>query len=199
MGSALAALTGCPNEQVAPVTTPPVGTPPVVAVPSHAGPLPSASATGQVNPREGDRPKIPPLDMPKGISGQAEDAYSRLARQVPQVHAGLDAAWKLLSSSSCSIDKDECQAHWRAIAKHIEQAHDARNTMAPRCSGSSAIARMFDARLQAHEEVIVQRFTKIEQAIAKQLSNEAQRQKWKDHRSAVATPQPCLKYACEDW
>ncbi len=197
MGSALAALTGCPNEQ-APVSTPPVGTPPVVAVPSHAGPLPSTSATSQVNPREGDRPKIPPLDLPEGISGQAERAYSRLARQVPPVHAALDAAWKLLSSS-CSIDKDECQAHWRAIAKHIEQAQDARNDMGPRCSGSSALAKKFEARLQAHEKVIAQRFTKIEQAIAKQLSSEAQRGQWKDHRTAVATPHPCLKYACEDW
>lgn len=193
----MAALSGCPAEQ--PVSTPPVGTQPVVSVTPHGGPLPATSATADVRPSDvPGRPKIPPLDVPEGIGKQAKGAYERLASRVPTIHTELDGAAKLLATV-CAIDEDQCQTHWRTIAKHLEQARNAYGRMGPRCSGSSAIAKQFEARLQAHDKVIRRRLTKLEEVIAKQLADDAQRKKFQEHKSAVAIPQPCLKYACKDW
>lgn len=194
---AATALTGCPQEP-GPQLPATGSTTPVASVPStDAGTLPAGSGSASVSP-EPPRAEIPPLDVPGDVNDTAKGHFQDLARNVPLIHAELDAADKL-ARSLCDIEDAACDGTWSALAGHLAKARDMGYDLGARCTGSSDDAKRYDASLSRHRAAIGKRVDAIQARIDAVLDNDAKKTKWAGHSAKAAIPRPCLKYACDDW
>lgn len=185
---------GCQQEKAAPGPEPrSVLVPETVetSAPTAAPPSPDPAPTP---PKEDG----PPLDIPDDVSDAARPHYEGLARDVPKIHAELDAAAERLATR-CPIDDAACDAHWESIARHLAKAKDALSHLGPRCPGSSKDAKRLEERLAMHASALRARIARLEERAASQLADEAAKQRWQTHQRAAAIPRPCLKFACDEW
>jgi hypothetical protein len=194
VGSALTALTGCPQPSETPRKADPVvGVEPESAsasLPAGSG----VSTTSSSTPAS----KMPSLEIPQDAKGAALAHYQTLAKRVPAIHVDFDAASSALSGI-CDITDPKCDDRWLKVAKHIAAADEAHFDLAPRCPGTSKQAKAYEKRLAEHQAFIADRKKAIEGRINALLQDAAAQSKWKVHKASASVPRPCLDYACSDW
>ena len=175
-------------------------------------PIPSATTPGEATsdagvddasppPRvEAGASEMPSLEIPSGINKVAVGHYQNLQRDVPALHARLDELEELIPDA-CAIGEARCDAAWRRLADGLWDLQRRLWRLGPRCAGSSEDAKAFNERLQAHRQLLERRQKQIVDTVTQGLSATADRERWEKHQTEAraASPQPCLKYACEDW
>jgi hypothetical protein len=194
LGSALAALAGCARQT--PATEP--GEPQVLSIPPTTGEDPEAApdATADTPPRapagQGD---MPPLDIPNGISERARQNYQSLVDRMKGVHKVLDDMQGMVPT--CTIKA--CEAKWKELAeKHFSLDDAFRFSYV--CPGSSAEAKAYMERHDAHMKFYQERRTALENELTAKLGKSGW-DRYQELRNEIsaANPRPCLSFACQDW
>ena len=193
ISSALTALSGCPGGNQ-PKEPEPQPTSVVPVEPPGTSSLPEPDGSAATVP---SGPKLPPLDIPGGVTPRAKELYEQLAATIPGIHEQLDAADKRLSVA-CDITSSGCD-DWAAIAKTLAEVRDQTDDLYPRCAGSSYDAKQVQSRINKHTDFIRRRIQALEERIDRKLDSDAEVKAWERTQRDNAIPRPCLKYACEDW
>lgn len=200
LASTLATLGGCAKPTPAPAS--PAG--PVVAVPqgepepagasddAGAGALPARGDGGRF---AGD---LPPLDVPDGVGPEARKRYETLARTMNSAYLKLDDLEA--GVPGCSADDAACQPKWTFLAEGLLEL-DQLFRFFYVCPGSSAEARAYHERHEAHMKAYTTRRSELEAKIAAAHTTDAARKAWEktQHDVRYAHPVPCLSFACADW
>jgi hypothetical protein len=192
VGSALTALTACPQQQQQSSGAPVVG-----VEPAPAGSQPESPAQPTSQPAAKPA-KMPSIEIPDGVGKVAHAHYEGLVGQVKRIHAELDAANQALDDA-CDITDPQCDATWQLVAKHLVRAEDMTQDLEPLCPGSSDEAKAFEARVAEHSAFIEGRREALKKRLQVLLQKGSARDRWAAHRAEAAVPRPCLDYSCDDW
>jgi len=195
LGSTLAALGSCQKGGAPPET----GKGPIVAVPAGepedaSAPEPDAAMPG----RDASRPargNMPSLEIPSGVSEIARSNYESLVSRMTRVHGILDEIEDV--APKCGMQA--CEDKWAEVAKKLYQLEDAFG-FGWGCSGSSAQAKAFDARLKEHMDFYQERRKNVDAWLLGLLGEQGfARLQELVEKERYANPRPCLSIACMDW
>jgi len=198
VGSALATLGSCARS-----TSPAEhAESPVVVVPderSDAGESSGELADAALPPRKEPTSSLgdmPPLEAPDGVPDSVRERYERLARVMTDAHRAVDD----ITSGVPSCDVTSCEAQWRALATKVYEL-DGLFRFFFVCPGSSADAKAYGVRAEAHQQYYSERRARMDEKIATALGGAAARKRWEEllREAGMANPMPCLSFACVDW
>lgn len=147
------------------------------------------------------RPGMPSLEIPDGVSETARRNYERLLSTITAAHDLIDEIEAALPAG-CSVTDKNCEPSWRVVADKRDQLNE-KFRFAHYCKGSSADAKAFAEREREHRTFYEQRLAALDQLVKQTVAGAGPNgeTEWSRIQRDVrrGKPRVCLSFACVDW